>query len=207
MKKETDVFEDRFIVYEKLARENFGFLVEIFGFKLAPVEKSDDGYIALKYLSERVFINLIYGPPEFELDFYIGRRGIEDQPDKHSFTSGDLLYLEGCEKWVGYSVYSAHSHDNLRNCLPKLANLLKDCGKPCLRGDSSAFDKMLSERKKNVTQWHMNQELAQVRNDAAVAWARKDYPEVVKQLTPFKNEITPSERKKLEYSRKYIESH
>lgn len=196
-----DFQEDRFVVYEKLVKKNFHFLEEIHNFKLSSIER--DGHIIIKYLSKYVFVNLHYGPPSFELDFYFGRRGVEDRLNKHSFTSGDLLYLDVCEEWLGYTVFSAYSYDNLCECLPKLADLLKECGMACLKGEVSAYEKMLVEQGKDINRWHKSQELTEVRKAATKAWNNKNYAEIVKLFTPIYNDLTPSEYKKLKYSRKH----
>jgi hypothetical protein len=203
MYNQTDFQKDRFSVYEDLVRDNFSFLEEIYGFEFSSSEKGGE-YIIIKYLSKTVFLNLYYGSPGFELDFYIGRLGIEDKLGKQSFTSGDLLYLEGCKNWSGYSIYSAHSYNNLRECLPRLASLLKECGKACLQGDPAAYEKMLFEQKKANNRWHKQQELIQVKKNAIEAWKKKDYAKFVKLFEPIADQLTPSEYKKLEYSRKRL---
>src|SRR5690606_30370495 len=110
-----------------------------------------------------------YGSPGFELDFNIGRVGIEDKPGHEGFTSGDVVLLGDNEKWTGYKLYSAHSYENLRKCLPKLAELLKTCGASCLKGDSSAYEKMLFERKRKINEWCNEQELKQAKKAASVS--------------------------------------
>jgi hypothetical protein len=37
-------------------------------------------------------VNFYYGSPDFELDFYIGRLGVEYKVDKDGFTSADLIF-------------------------------------------------------------------------------------------------------------------
>lgn len=196
--------EDRLIVYKKLVENNFSFLVEDYGFKLSDIEKKGNEHIVIKYVSRKVFINFYYGPPGFELDFYIGRLGVEDQLDRHSFTSGDLLYLGSYEKWTDYKVYSGCSYDNLRTCLPKLAGLLKECGDDCLKGKFFVYEKILFEQTKDLNRWYKNQELAQAKKVAHEAWSNKDYAEFVKLLEPFTSRLTLSENKKLEYARKHL---
>lgn len=204
MENQASFPEDRFIVYEKLAKTNFAFLTEKYGFRLSDIEKVDGRYIALKYLSERVFFNLYYGSPGFELDFNIGRVGIEDKPGHEGFTSGDVVLLGDNEKWTGYKLYSAHSYENLRKCLPKLSELLKTCGASCLKGDSSAYEKMLFERKRKINEWCNEQELKQAKKAASVAWENKDYSKFIEIFEPVVNALSPSEKKKLEYARKHL---
>lgn len=196
--------EDRFVVYEKLAKVNFAFLTEKYGFRLSNIEKMDGRYIVLQYLSERVFVNLYYGSPSFELDFIIGRIGIEDKPDNEGFTSGDLVSLGDNEKWASYKLYSAHSYENLYKCLPKLAELLESFGASCLKGDASPYEKMLFEKKRKVNQWCNEQELKQAKKAASIAWENKDYSKFIEIFEPVINALSPSEKKKLEYARKHL---
>ena len=196
--------EDRFSVYEKLVKSNFDFLAEDYGFELSNIERAGNGYIALKYLSEKVFVNLYYGSPGFELDFYIGRVGIEDKPDKEGFTSNDLTCLSDDLRWVDYKLYSAYSYENLVKCLPKLADLLKVCGVDCLKGDPSSYEKILFEKKRSINQWGKEQELKQAKKAASEAWKNKDYNKFVEVFDPVANELSASEKKKLDYARKQL---
>jgi len=200
----TDFPEDRFVVYEKLVKSNFSFLIENYGFKLSNIERSGDSCIALKYLSERLFFNLHYGSPGFELDFFIGRIGFEDKPNKDGFTSGDLLFLSDDVRWKNYKLYSAHSYENLCKCLPKLAELLKSYGVGCLKGDAPTYEKILFEKKRKINQWCNDQELKQAKKAASVAWENKDYSKFIEAFEPVVNALSSSEKKKLEYARKHL---
>jgi len=203
MENLTDFSEDRFIIYEKLVKSHFAFLIEDYGFKLSDIERGNN-YIGLKYLSEIVFVNLYYGSPSFELDFYIGRVGTEDKVDKDGFTSGDLLFFCDDTRWSDYRLYSAHSYENLRNCLPKLADLLKVCGAYCLRGESSCYEKILFEKKRKINQWCNEQELKQAKKAASEAWENKDYTKFIEAFEPVVKSLSPSDSKKLEYARKHL---
>ncbi|MBL4907259.1 MAG: hypothetical protein JKX94_07400 [Sneathiella sp.] len=204
MDDRTDFPEDRFVVYENLVKSSFAFLVEGYGFEISNIERIGNSYIALKYLSNKVFVNLYYSSPRFELDFYIGRVGIEDKPDKDGFTSNDLLFLSDDARWIDYKLYSAHSYENLRKCLPMLAELLKVCGANCLKGESSVYEKALFEKKRNINQWGKEQELKQAKKAASEAWKNKDYNRFIEVFEPVANELSASEKKKLNYARKHL---
>lgn len=204
MEHQTDFPEDRFVVYEKIAKANFAFLTEKYEFRLSNIEKIDGRYIVLQYLSKKVFVNFYYGSPSFELDFSIGRIGIEDKPDNDGFTSGDMVFLSDDAKWVGYKLYSAYTYENLCRCLPKLAELIKSCGVSCLKGDALSYERMLFEKKRKVNQWCNEQELKQARKAASVAWKNKDYFQFIEIFEPVVNVLSPSEKKKLEYARRHL---
>lgn len=204
MDNRTDFPEDRFSVYEHIVKNCFAFLVEDYGFELSSIERVANSYIALKYLSEKVFVKLYYGSPEFELDFYIGRLGIEDKSEKDGFTSNDLLCLSDDVRWVDYKLYSAYSFENLRTCLPKLAELMKVCGANCLNGESSAYENVLFEKKRSNNQWGKEQELKQAKRAASDAWKNKDYIKFIEVFEPVANELSVLEKKKLDYARKQL---
>ena len=204
MKKKTSFPEDRFVVFEKLAKVNFAFLTEKYGFRLSNINKIDNRYIVLQYISERVFVNFYYASPSFELDFSIGRIDIEDKPDNDGFTSGDLVFLCKDTEWADYKLYSAQSYENLCKCLPKLAKLLESCGGSCLEGDAPSYEKMLFEKKRKINQWCNEQELKQAKKAASVAWENKDYYKFTEILEPVIDALSTSEKRKLEYARKHL---
>jgi hypothetical protein len=127
--------QDRLAVFEKMARKEFAFLETEYCFQVTTLKPENADRIVIQYRSESVYLMLHYGPPEYALDFSFERLGIEDQEDAHGFTSGDLLYLDGTDNWSDYPGYSTYELSNLREFLPKLAQLLRECGHSCLRGD------------------------------------------------------------------------
>ena len=197
MDRQEDFKKDTFIIFRRLASESFDFLEKSYRFELSSARYCDE-CMGLFYTSKRVFVNVLYGPPGYEIYFSFGRRGIDDRPDQKSFNSGDLSYLhEVDEKWV----FPAYSYDSLRKYLPKLAELLKKYGKACLVGESSVYERMLVEREEHLRRSHRKQELAHARTAARTAWKMKKYAEVVRLFEPFLEELTKSERKKIEYCR------
>ncbi|TQV82470.1 hypothetical protein FKG94_06930 [Exilibacterium tricleocarpae] len=202
----TDFPENRFTVYEKLAKGSFAFLVEDYDFKLSDTERESNSYISLKYFSENVFVKLYYGAPDFELDFCIGRAGIGEKQFKDEINSRYLASLGNSSKWTNYKLYSAHSYENLCRCLPKLAELLRTCGAGFLRGESSAYEKALFEKHRNRNQWYKEQELRQARKVASEAWKNKDYKKFIQIFEPVAQDLSASEKRKLDYARKHLQS-
>lgn len=194
--------ENRFSIYEMMAKESFKFLTEKYGFRLAKVEKVEGKYIVLHYLSETVFLNLFYGSPSYELDFSFGRIGKSGKPKNESFSSSDLASVCYGED-RGYRLFSANSYENLLKCVPKLADLLKGYGGGFLEGNSQSYEKILFETKQKLNKWYNEQELKQARKDASVAWENKEYFKVINIFESIFNDLSPSEKKKLEYSRKH----
>ena len=199
----SDYQDDRLAIYEHLVRAEFSFLEIEYGFQTPAVKRTGEDGIAIQYRTDRVYVILHYDPPEYELDFSFGRLGVEDQKDAHSFSSGDLLYLEGTDNWSNYSGYSAYGLENLRRCLPKLAQLLRECGGACLRCDDSVFDLMAMRQQEDCERWHEKQERDRVAEEAEAAWRRGDYHrvrELYKFLLPG---LTELEAKRLDYAERH----
>jgi len=199
-----DFAEDRFTIYENLVKNSFSFLEEDYGFKLSEIKRENKSHIVLVFLSENIFVNLYYGAPDFELDFYIGRIGIEDEKDKGEINSNDLISFSAAPESLDYKLYSAHSYENLHKCLPKLAELLRAYGADFLRGKSSIYEKVLFNKKKKISRWYKEQDLKQAKKAASAAWGKKDYKEFIDICEIFSHTLSPSDEKKLDYARKHL---
>ena len=200
----SDFPEDRFVVYEKLAKEHFGFLEREYSFTLSRIDRKERVYTCLRYRSERVYVNLYYSVPGFELDFSFGRIGIDDAKGNYSFESHHLLYVDTCPAWSSYSGFSATSYTNLCKCLPKLASFLEECGAACLRGEAQAYVKMYVRRRESAARSRRGEQISQIREAAAMAWRNRDYARFVELYGEFEGELTVTERKKLAYCRKRV---
>lgn len=194
----------RFVTYEELVKMHFAFLVKDYELEFFKTQTVDDKYIVIKFFSKKVFVDFYYGAPSFQLDFCVGRLGIEDKPGKHGFTSFDLLCLENEDRYKDYKLDSAHSYDNLRKGVPKLAETLRLYGKGCLVGNTSTYEKLVFERKKRINIWSKKQELKQAKILVSEAWDSNDYEKVVKVFGPLADYLSPADMKRLEYARKRL---
>lgn len=195
--------QDRLAVFEKIARKEFAFLETEYCFQVTTLKPENADRIVIQYRSESVYLMLHYGPPEYALDFSFGRLGIEDQEDAHGFTSGDLLYLDGTDNWSDYPGYSAYELSNLREFLPKLAQLLRECGHSCLRGDDTAFETMAIRRQEDCDRWHKGQERDRIASQAEIAWRDRDFGKVIALYSSIESNLTAVEEKRLEYAKSH----
>ena len=147
MYPEENFSKNRFFIYEELVRENFHFLIERYGFKIFNIKMLQGQYILIRYLSENVFVDLYYSSPGFELDFCLGRVGIDEQPEGNNITSSDIVLMNEYERYARYKLYSAHSYENLAKGLPKLANLLESHGDEFLKGNFQCYEEVLLKKK------------------------------------------------------------
>jgi hypothetical protein len=185
---------DKIGIFQKEVRKAFNFLDSKHGFAVRssqPVATSS----VISYESDKVYVNVYFGPPEYQVDFAFGRRGIEDGKDGHSFHVGDLLQLDACKSWA----WKSNSGDSLVVTVHEYARLLEFCGSAVLLGDPAVFGEMKSRRDAAVAAWRENEETTRLKSAADDAWARKDYESVAKFYRRIVSNLTQSELKKLEY--------
>lgn len=201
MQSVDDFSKNRFDMYENLTKKHFAFLVEDHGFSISKIHKVADQSIFIEYKSDKVFVRLHYGVPDFELDFFVGRIDI----DSVGFNSSDLIAVYDAINSSNYRVYAANSYNNLLTCLPKLADVLKSIHPECLEGKTSFYENMRLDKQKRVSHWGDEQELKQSKRAAKAAWDDKDYPKFIEIFEPIASSLSPSELKKLEYARNHVQ--
>lgn len=191
---------DNYAVFERAVKDNFGFLEQQYGFRL--IENKRVGYAkVIRYESPLVYVNIMYGPPAYEPEMSFGRIGVDDAQGARSFHPGDLVLLKSSSGWK----WGAINPDNpaIVEIVSGHAQLLRECGSACLKGDQATFEEMKARRDNAVKVWHQEEKAKRVRKDAQFAWDSKNYRAVVGLYESIKDELTETEKKKLEYAKKY----
>lgn len=180
-------------------REHFSFLQSEFGFRIDGT--SEKGDVALiRYCSERVYVILFRGPPDFEPGLAFGRLGIDDTPEGYSFEQGDLIQLDSCREWK----WRKSDCEPFGGLLPELARLLRDCGKRCLKGDECDFVEMKTRRDAAIKKWRSEERELSIRTRAEIAWREKNYETVSKLYSTIEIALTDVERKRLSVARRFM---
>lgn len=194
----------RYKVFEHLCRKHFSFLIGRYNFSLENVEEFEGKGVVIRYGSKKVFVYLPYFSPSFELYFTFGLKGKHDRENVIPMNSGDLVLLDKCSNYKNYAAFSATSFENLEKCLPKLAELLGNCGSEYLLGNYQAYKEL--ERKRDVDRINFEHEweIKNKRLKAEEAWQKKEYILVVQTLNSIQNELTGAEKKKLKFAKKMI---
>ena len=191
------LMQDDYAQFEDEVKRNFYFLEQQYEFRLTQINKM--GYSkTIRYESRYVYVNLSYGPPEYEPTMSFGRIGIDDALGAYSFEQGDLIQLKNCENWKWNPAYPNH----LIGLISEYSRLLKECGATFLTGDQTLFEEMKAKRDSSVKAWHEQEKAINIRNDAESAWSRKDYVTVVNLYETIKDILTETENKKLIYAKK-----
>jgi hypothetical protein len=174
---------------------HFAFL-EDFGFK--PVEIRDT-FVRYEAQGSR-FVNVYYGRSSYELKFEVGR-GRESGVVERYYPI-DFAKQHGSSE---EHYFQASTADRVQQFVPRLAAFLRAHGTDALRGDESAFETLKIIQRGQSDALRLTWALEDARREAREAWLAKDYDRVVQVYAPIADKLMPSERKKLDYARRYRE--
>lgn len=142
MSHESTFPGNRLAVFEEMAAKQFAYLENRYGFMRLPVNRWGVRCTLVEYRSEKVYVRLYYGPPEYELEHAFGRVGIDDQEGCYSFSFAELCLLDDCEDRPDSIGSSGFSYAKLCANMSRLAASLRDYGDACLRGDDATYELM-----------------------------------------------------------------
>lgn len=96
----------------------------------------------------------------------------------------------------------ASEQKRLEFCLERLTCFINTKAVAALIGNELFFKRLnIYDQEENV-KYTKALHMSFIRNRLDKLWAEKNFPEIVKLLTPVKEQLTPTEIKKLEYARK-----
>lgn len=198
--KMNSINSDKYNLFEKEVMKYFSFLEHEYDFGSAQIKKTDFLSI-ISYESPKVFVNLIYGPPEYEVTISFGRIGFDDKPGAFCFGQGDLVALDTCRDWKWNTDYP----NRITEQVAEYARLLRECGSDCLKCDHSVFCQMKERRDIAVTIWHQTELSNRLRNEIDLAWHRKDYVTVISMYEKTREMLTEIDKKRFDYAKKHCQ--
>ena len=178
------------------ALTKFDYLVTDYGFYVAATDAT-----IVRFVSTGVFVKVYNWQVSSELGVDVGlltdgsAYGIE-------YDLGELVHLRGPWEYNHYRGWSGSIDLAIDHGLSYLADELRRCGAEALRGDLGVFDQLAAQRERNVEAFGRYMNAMQSRSGAEEAWSRRDYAGVVRFYDNMQQDLSPAERKKLEYSRK-----
>lgn len=90
----------------------------------------------------------------------------------------------------------------LESCLEHRAYFIKTKAVEALIGNELFFRRLSAYAHQRNAKYTNDLYMSSMRNKLDKLWQEKDFLEIVKLLTPVKEQLTPTEIKKLEYARK-----
>lgn len=175
----------------------FGFLVEDFGFKVVGTDAT-----LVRYESDRMLLNVYHGRRSYEIGVEVGH--LHERDAYHYRLPEVLGAILGESGQQNAYYFQSSSRDGVRSCVEAAARLVKENYGPLLRGDPIALKRVQvfsSRRNEEYTREVVQQP---IRESADRAWRAKDFAMVVQCYGSIRKDLTPTERRRLEYAEKQL---
>jgi hypothetical protein len=172
----------------------------------------------VEYVSDRVVVNIYHDRPSFELGVEIGLRDDGSRLDRaidsaqsfakvgrptaeYEFSLDEIVQLLDAATGDSSSFAPfASTPQEVESLVPRLGEGLRRHARHLLAGNHQDFDDLAMRRSESAREFTQDLEFRQVRREAERAWREKRFPVVVELLGRLGNEISPVERKRLQYS-------
>lgn len=183
------------IDFRELARRQLGPLLSPLGFAC-----SESGAGLVRWQSSRARVDAAYdGLRSYELELRIGPRNRAEPPEV-MYTLAQVLRAKADTESERFALVQVQTEKDVAAWLDRMGQALLRAAPDLLAGQQSGFD-MLERWCENESRDYMGRlNLETARKDAAKAWAAKDYRAFISRLSPLKDQLTESERKKLEWA-------
>jgi hypothetical protein len=185
-------------IFVNAVHDSYAFL-ETIGFKRSLLRPGQFGVI-VRYQSPLIYVDVTYGPPQFEPQMLFGRIGVDDREDAFSFEAGDLIQVKGCV------IPALDSIDEMKTVrqVRWLAALLKSCAADCLKGEDGLFNEMKSRRDVQVKAWIKSQQEEDLLRKLDQLWSSKKYAEFLHLAINFDDSLSVINIKRKILARKYL---
>jgi hypothetical protein len=186
--------------FKEAVLENFAFL-QVKGFKALLAEDT-----LVHFESATVLVNVYHGRGSFEIGVQIGRL---DRSLKYGLDY--IVRRAGKEVWnsegFGQStMFQVSDREGVCSIVPKVARLVQKYGEPFLEGDPNFYNELERADKHESMKFQRDQALQKVHKEARAAWMARDYARVAELFQPVRDDLTETDRKKLEYAEKHFDS-
>jgi len=179
----------------------FNYLITEYGFQCVKTEVT-----LVRYESQKVFINIYHGRASYELNVEIGLLINSFILGEQNYTLTELVELEGAPNGTYQAYFQVSSQAGVKKFVPIIAKYVKEHAHNILIGDKSTFERLAQIRTQMSDKYLVKMTLDRVRPRAEEAWKDKRYREFVELYEPIKNDISPTESKKLVYAKKHVQS-
>jgi len=190
-------FADQSDKFEAAVISSFEFLETEYGFVRRSSQPQKYTQLLI-YESDKLYVVLSYGSPEYEPEMSFGRLGVDDQEGAYSFHAGDLVQLPACNNWAWNS-----DAEGVAGWVSELARLLRTSGSACLQGDAFSFAQMKKRREKLIADWKRDEVAKGVRISIDLAWKEKDYSRVLKLYGSIES-LSEIDKKRIAYARAHV---
>lgn len=201
MLKKNSLVNREILGFKEEVLSTFSFLIEEYGFQIIETKPT-----FVRFESPLVFVNVYHGRLSSELGLEIGPIKQSSSRLESRYSLSDILDSVDKRKEENYTFFQASTKERVKKYVAKAAELVRKYGVDALKGDSATFERLRAIQAHNSQDYLKEIKLGRIRPKAEEAFRRKDYSKVVELLEPVRAELRPSELKKLEYSKKHLDS-
>lgn len=157
----------------------------------------------VRYENDMVFLIINFdNGRSYELGVEIGRKKLA-QPER-PFSLTEILRLRGVAKGESIDGLMVSDVTRLPDALKRLARLTSQHAADFLTGSDFSFAQVEKLRQREGDAYALEGSLRVARARSEAAWEKRDYQEVVKSLEPVEQNLSPAEKKRLDYSRRRL---
>ena len=193
----------------------FDFLVSEHGF-----ERTQTTETSVQYKSPHVFVEVYHDRPSLELGVEVARLDDSSRLDnllraaespvtigrpqgEYQFSLDEVARLVGTPlKGDSYAPF-ADDRLSVTRQVSRLAEGFKVHMLALLSGDREAFERLATKRSETAQKFTRDMVLSQLREQAERAWKKRDLLGAQRLFEEMESDLTPAERKKLDYARKH----
>jgi len=186
-------------------RHSLGFAESVknaFSFLAANFHVAEAAATFVRYESDKMFLNVYHGRQSYEVGVEVG---CLHDAEAYRYRLPEVLgaFLGEARHQNDY-YFQASDRDGVRRCVEAAASLVEQHYGAVLEADPFALKRVktfTSERNDEYTREVVQQP---TRDSAERAWQEKDYPTVAQLYGSIRSDLTPVERKRMEYAEKQI---
>jgi hypothetical protein len=175
----------------------FDFLMTEHGFHLVMLEPH-----VVRFEGPHTFLEVSFFREDGDIGCQLGWLSPGESQPEEAFSMEHIQSLAGLRASGRYVPFQASSRPQAIMLLPLLGRYIKAYAGPVLAGDPETLHELRRIRAEQAEVLRRHHQLAPIRADAERAWHTKDFAQLVKLFEPIQGDLTPAERKKLEYCRK-----
>jgi hypothetical protein len=182
--------------FPDIAQRAFSFLEDA-GFHLVQREPA-----RLRYETDRAVVTIEWDARSGEMNVFIESQPRKDEP-RDVFSLSDLLAMEDVDVPERKMPFQVTDEDRIGPFLEKLAEDTRIHAQSAITGDRMFFHRLKAFRNAQSQGYMRDLTLRHVRSEAEKAWQERALDKVTALYTSIEEELTASEKAKLDYARKY----
>ncbi len=174
--------------------------------KFALQKKASNMHAVVSYENNKVCLDVYYDcRRSYEMGVYIKNKQIEAKDGRrNSYDLALILDLKAPHEAKALGGFQTSNPEFIPEAVKTLAYSTQTYATEALKGEKNIFRELADLEEINTQACAARQKLWYARRGAEKAWESKKYADLIKAFKPLENELTPAEKKKLQYAQKMV---